>query len=403
MSSNRKDNIVEHAAAILRMFEIEPRPLDRIVDHYFKKRRELGSRLRRAIADAVFGVARWRRRIDGLLLGDGVKKPGWRDRVQAFEEPGERLADLPAKGFPGGDAAYHSFPDFLYGMMREQYGAEGAAQLASALNREQRPTLRINSLRTDRDDAMRRLEGAGIECEETERSPYGIRLSERIDLKTNDLFSEGLIEIQDEGSQLACLLASPERESTVLDACAGAGGKGLMIAMLMGGAGRVVAHDSDEKKLRETGRRAARAGVKIETTSGDPSVSLRDAFDLVFVDAPCSGTGTLRRCPDIRWRIDEETIEGRAAEQRKILRAYSRCVRPGGRLVYATCSILRQENERVVEPLLSSGGFTRLDAREVLSASGVNCDGIVSKEGFLFTDPRAGEWDGLFAAVMRRV
>lgn len=402
MSPNRKDNVVEHAASILRMFEIEPRPLDRIVDHYFKKHRELGSRLRRAIADAVFGVARWRRRIDGLLLGDGVKKPGWRDRVLAFEEAGDRIADVSPKKFPGGDAAYHSFPDFLYGMIREQYGAEGVAQLASALNREQRPTLRINSLKTERDDAMRRLESAGIECEMTERSPYGIRLSERIDLKSNDLFARGLIEIQDEGSQLTCLLASPERGRVVLDACAGAGGKSLMIAMLMGGAGRIVAHDSDEKKLRETGRRAARAGVKIETTNEEPSVSARDSFDLVFVDAPCSGTGTLRRCPDIRWRIDEETIEGRVAEQKEILRKYSRCVRQGGRLVYATCSILRQENERVVESLLSNGGFTRLDAREILTASGVNCDGIITKEGFLFTDPRAGEWDGLFAAVMRR-
>jgi 16S rRNA (cytosine967-C5)-methyltransferase len=396
-------DIVDHAASILRMFEIEPRPLDRVVDHYFKKHRELGSRLRRAIADAVFGVVRWQRRIDALLLGDGVKKPGWRDRVQAFEERGGRLDDLSAKGFPGGDAAYHSFPDFLYGMMRDQYGAEGAAQLASALNREQRPTLRINSLRTERGNAMRRLEGAGIECEATERSPYGIRLSGRIDLKSNDLFAEGLIEIQDEGSQLTCLLASPGRGSAVLDACAGAGGKSLMLAMLMGGAGRIVAHDSDAKKLRETGLRSARAGVKnIETTPGEPSVSAKGAFDLVFVDAPCSGTGTLRRCPDIRWRIDEEAIEGRAAEQREILGKYSRFVRPGGRLVYATCSILKEENESVVKSLLSRGEFTRLDAREILSASGVNCDGIITKEGFLFTDPRAGEWDGLFAAVMRR-
>jgi 16S rRNA (cytosine967-C5)-methyltransferase len=287
--------------------------------------------------------------------------------------------------------------------MCKQYGADGAAELASALGREQRPTLRINCLRIDRDDAMRRLADADIECAATERSPYGIRLSERVDLKSLDLFSDGLIDVQDEGSQLTCLLASPERGSEVLDACAGAGGKSLMMAMLMGDRGRIVAHDTDPKKLREAERRARRAGATAIKTVKELRDSSIGSFDLVFVDAPCSGTGTLRRCPDIRWRMDESTIERYTVKQREMLKEYSRFVRPGGRLVYATCSLLEQENDRVVETILSSGKFARLDAREILDASGVKCDGIVTNDGYLFTDPRSGEWDGLFAAAMRRI
>lgn len=402
MSQKTNDSIIGHSAAILRMFEIEPRPLDRIVDHYFRKHRELGSRPRRAIADAAFGVTRWRRRIDGILKREGVKKPAWRDRLRKFADLGEGLFDISPENFPGGDAAYHSFPDFLYRMMRDQYGSDGASQLAFALGREQRPTLRTNSLMIERDEAMRRLAGDGIGCEATDRSPYGIRLSERIDLKSNGLFNEGLVEVQDEGSQLTCVVASPEGGSDVLDACAGAGGKGLMMAMLMRDAGRIVALDSDTKKLSEAERRARRAGVRAIRTAKELSDSSIASFDLVFVDAPCSGTGTLRRCPDIKWRIDEETIETRAAKQKEIIKEYSRCVRPGGRLVYATCSLLEQENECVVESILSSGEFKRLEAREILQESGVNCEGIVTKDGYLFTDPREGEWDGLFAAVVRR-
>jgi len=384
------------------MFEIEPRPLDRIADGYFRKHRELGSRNRRAIADAVFGVARWRRRIDGLLRLDGVGKPSWSDRARAFAEMGERIEDASPEGFPGGDAAFHSFPDFLYRMMCDQYGAEGAARLAAALDREQRPTLRINSLKVAREEAVRRLADEGIGCRPTERSPFGIRLSGRIDLRSLELFEEGLVEVQDEGSQLTCLLASPDRGRSVLDACAGAGGKALMMAMLMGGEGRIVAHDSDSKKLREARRRARRAGALNVRTSAELPDLPEGMFDLVFIDAPCSGTGTLRRCPDIKWRIDEDTIAERAEKQREILKEYSRRVRPGGKLVYATCSILEAENERVVKSLLSRGGFASVDAGEILSGSKVSCDGIITEEGYLFTDPRAGEWDGLFAAVLSR-
>lgn len=387
------------------MFEIEPKPLDRIVDDYFRRHRDLQSAQRRAVADAAFGVARWLRRLDGLLVLRGVRKPSHGDRAGLFLEMGTGIESVSREGFPSSDAAYHSLPDFLYEMMCEQYGIAGAAEIAGALNRQQRPTVRINSSRIDREDALRRLAAEGIEAERTGRSPFGIRLSRRVHLRSLGPYTDGLIEVQDEASQLAVVLASPSSGDKVLDACAGAGGKGLMMSMLMGRGGRIVSVDTDAMKLHNFKRRARRARAgNIEVT--DPE-SLEDmgvlaSFDVVFIDAPCTGTGTIRRAPDLKWRIDRGVVEERVREQGRILEGYAGYVKPGGRLVYATCSILAKENEGVVERFLSRGGFERIDAGAALKEKGIDTRGLVSQEGHLRADPRAGEWDGFFAAVMRK-
>ncbi len=402
MNPKRASGVADHAAAMLRMFEIEPRPLDRIVDAYFRRHRELGSGERRAAADAVFGVARWLGRIDGLLLDKGVRRPTWRDRAALLLERGG-VEDVPREGFSSNDAAYHSFPDFLYGMMCEQYGTDGASEVAAALNREGRPTVRINSLKIDRRHALELLRREGVEASETERSPYGMRLSRRAAMGSLAPYSEGLIEVQDEASQLAVVLASPSGGQSVLDACAGAGGKSLMMAMLMGGQGRIVASDVDSNKLSELRRRATRAGVDSIQTMDSEALDAEQSpgsFDMVFVDAPCTGTGTIRRSPDLKWRVSEDAVEERAGEQRRILRRYAKFVKRGGRLVYATCSILRAENECAVGDFLSGGGFERADAGSLLAEKGIETQGLVTEEGNFFADPRLGEWDGFFAAVM---
>lgn len=405
MPTRKNMSIIDHAASVLRMFEIEPGPLNRLIERYFKQHRELGSGERRAIADAAFGVARWRRRLDGLLTTEGVRKPAARDRVGLLLELGGGIEEVSPQGFPGGEAAYHSFPDFLYEMLRDQYGTDGAGELAKAMNRSIPPTLRINSLRIERSDAIRRLAEAGVESSPTDLSPYGMRLAGRMALGSLDLFTEGLVEIQDEASQLAVVLSSPSEGESVLDVCAGAGGKSLMIAMLMNDKGRIVAADVEGQKLRELRKRAKRAGVNIISAK---EIDVReeesqDKFDLVFVDAPCTGTGTIGRNPDLRWRIDEDTIESRVKLQREILEASANFVRPNGRLVYATCSLLRQENENVVESLLSKGNFAIEDAREIIGRSGVDAEALVEEDGYYRADPRKGRWDGFFAASMKNV
>ena len=406
MSSKKNMTTTEHAASILRMFEIEPAPLDRLVDAYFRRHRELGSRARREIADLAFDLARWRRRLDGILTASGIAKPSNLDRATLMIEEGDRVRDLGREGFAGSDAAFHSFPDFLYGMIREQYGDEGAAEIATALNRQQRPTVRINSLMIDRDCAIRGLADEGIVAEATSRSPFGARLPGRVSMGSIGLYANGSIEIQDESSQLAVILARPGPGEVVLDACAGAGGKSLMMAMLMENRGRVVATDINKRKLMELRKRAKRAGVKIVRTAeySDMDSTGEDAgsFDLVFVDAPCSGTGTLRRAPDLRWRIDQVSIEAAVCKQKRIVEEYSRYVRPGGRLVYAICSVLREEGESVVESFLSRSDFEIEDTSDSFVKNGIEADGLVTDGGYLRADPRAGDWDGFFAARLRR-
>lgn len=421
-------DVTHHAVAVLRMFDIEPMPLDRLLERYLSRHREINSRLRRAISDAAFCVMRWRRRIDGFLISSGAAKPDDAMRVRAclranpaleyasnssdkgIEIPSEVFSpDLTMPGrFPGGIAAFHSFPDFLYEKLVAQYGEKGAARMACALNSQSRPSLRVNSMRTTLDEAIRMLNSAGVEAEPSGRSPYGLRLFRRITLGSVDAYSRGLVEVQDESSQLAVIAADPKEGETVLDACAGAGGKSLMIAMLMGGRGRIIASDVDSTKLRELSRRASRAGLSmIEILAAKDlcrkAHTFKGAFDLVFVDAPCTGTGTLRRSPDLKWRLNPEDVRQSVVEQKALLTRYADWVRPGGRLVYATCSILRDENENIVEDFLRSKNYRVIGVGAILARREIDTKGITAEGGYLATDPREGEWNGFFAASMQRI
>ena len=414
---------VEHAAKVLRMFEIEPAPLDRLLGSYLKKRRDLNSRQRRLTAKAVYGWARWRRRLEGVLSQAGVRKPTFKQLAELYlrnhpcedlEREGGSIAFDPAldgvdmnsaspERFPGGRAAFCSYPDFLYGMLEGDYGAQGAVELALALNEPLGPTLRVNTLKASRDEAVALLDAGGVHARPTEFSQFGLRLSIRADLRASRAFKEGLVELQDEGSQLAALASGAREGMRVLDACAGAGGKALAMAQLMGDGGEIVACDVDAAKLGELKRRAQRAGVRsIRTADADDVLREGGSFEIVFIDAPCSGTGTLRRAPDIKWRVSEEAIEDHAKSQRSLLRDYSRLVKPGGSLVYATCSVLRLENEDVVRDFVGANGFSIQSVEENLKGAGALCDGLITEEGFLRTDPRLGDWDGMFAACIVR-
>lgn len=416
---------IDHAIDALKAFDVEPKPIDRMLAAYLRRHRDISSAGRRLIYEIVFGVMRWRRRLDGWLMLRGVARPDHRQRAICYlvwRRPHEATMvsydaqaaslGIPSgfdekmpKNFPGGVSAFNSFPDFLYQKLVDSYGADGAASMASRLNEPSCPALRVNQLRADRDKVQRLLSGEGIEATPTQRSPFGLRLDRRVAVDSIGAYRDGLIEIQDEASQLATIVAGPRPGDAVLDICAGAGGKTLMLAMLMQDEGRIVASDADAIRLRELRRRCKRAGVKCVEAIGKDALMRRKSrvrgFDMVFIDAPCSGTGTLRRCPDLKWRLDEAMIEGWVSVQRELLEEALEFARPGGRLVYVTCSILPEENELMVANFLRRHPCSIADPAHVLESMGIPTDGVCADGPYLKTDPRFGSWDGFFAAILK--
>jgi 16S rRNA (cytosine967-C5)-methyltransferase len=266
--------------------------------------------------------------------------------------------------------------------------------------------LRVNLARTSRDEVRVRLARDGIEAQPTPYSPAGLRLAGKPPINRHPLFRDGLVEVQDEGSQLVAWLLAPRRGEMVADFCAGAGGKTLAISMLMHGSGRVYAMDVSEKRLRELGPRAARAGISnvhpiVLSDEGDLRARrLAGKLDRVLVDAPCSGFGTLRRNPDLKWRHGAAAIGELAAKQARILGAAAKLVKPGGRLVYATCSILPDENEAVTDAFAAGHPeFKALACSELLASQRIPLD---TGERLRLWPHRHGT-DGFFAAAFERL
>jgi 16S rRNA (cytosine967-C5)-methyltransferase len=238
----------------------------------------------------------------------------------------------------------------------------------------------------------------------TPQSPAGIRLEAKPAINRHELFRDGLVEVQDEGSQLLAWLLAPRRGEMVADYCAGAGGKTLALGMLMRGAGRLYALDVSAKRLAALGPRAARAGlnnVHSIVLSGENDARTRrlaGKIDRVLVDAPCSGFGTLRRNPDLKWRQGPQAIDELAAKQGRILGAAARLVKPGGRLVYATCSLLREENDAIADAFAAAHAqFQPLDCGELLAGQRIAMEGRR-----LRLWPHLQGTDGFFAAAFVR-
>jgi len=377
-------NIIKHAEAILRAYEIEPKPLDRLIDAYYRRNRNLGPKERRLISDAVFGVMRWKRRLDGILQLEGIDRPTHRQRIAAYIE-GKLKVEPQMKRFPGGLAAYWSFPDFIYDRLVGYKGEEWAAKVASAVNEEAWLVIRANTLKIDRSGLQKILKGEGVESRPTDRSPFGLILEERMNLNSLESFKKGLFEVQDEASQLIGLLVDPKKNEIIIDACAGAGGKTLLMAMLMNGEGKIVASDTNIRKLKTLKERAKQAGAKnIEVVLPHKLKDYyRESADAVLIDVPCTGTGTLRRNPDLKWRLSEGDISNCVKTQKEILSDSLLLVKRGGRLIYVTCSILPDENEDV------AGWFQKKYSWELTG-------------DYFRTDPSSESMDGFFAAVFRR-
>jgi 16S rRNA (cytosine967-C5)-methyltransferase len=318
-------------------------PADAVLRRFFAAHRQMGQRDRAAVAERVFDVLR-NRRLYAYLAQTGSGSLA--ARLIAISRERERID---ASALP--PEVRYSLPDWLATRLRERFAPEAMASLARALLQPAPLDLRANLLKTTRDDAIARLRAEGIVCEPSAFAPLGIRVEGKPALERTAAFRDGLVEVQDCGSQLIAHLVAPRRGQTVIDFCAGAGGKSLALAALLRGTGQVFACDVSTARLQRLRPRLARSGASNVQPFGidseaDPKLSrLAGRADAVLVDAPCSGTGTLRRNPDLKWRMDEKAIGELLAKQRAILAAAARLVRPGGALVYATCSLLVEEND----------------------------------------------------------
>lgn len=402
------------AAAVAQLLELSG-PADATLSAYFRAHRELGQRERAFIAEAAFAVLRRRRSLEAaagsgapeaLLTAALVRVLGLSGRAMeglVDQALVSRVRKARSESLP--PAVRADLPDWLWDRLAALYGSDEAMRIAQGMLNSAPLDLRVNLARIGRDEALSQLTGEGIQAAPTPYSPAGIRLSGKPSINRHPLFRDGLVEVQDEGSQLLAWLLAPRRGEMVGDYCAGAGGKTLALAMLMRGAGRVYAMDTSAKRLAALAPRAARAritNVHPIALSGDSDPRgkrLAGKLDRVLVDAPCSGFGTLRRNPDLKWRHAPQAIVELATKQRRILETAARLVKPGGRLLYATCSILPDENEAIAETFHAAHReFQPLSCGELLAAQRVALD--TGKRLRLW--PHRHGTDGFFAAVFER-
>jgi 16S rRNA (cytosine967-C5)-methyltransferase len=391
------------------------RPADQALSAYFRSHPELGPRERALVAEASFAVLRRRRSLAAaagsdepraLLVAALARVLGFSARaLEGVADPAWVAAVRAATSDAQPDAVRADLPDWLWQRLADEHGRDEAMRIAQGLLNPAPLDLRVNLARIARDEARTRLAADGLDARPTPFSPAGLRLAGKPAINRHPLFKDGLIEVQDEGSQLLAWLLAPRRGEMVADYCAGAGGKTLALGMLMRGAGRVYAMDVSEKRLAALRPRAARAGlsnvhsIALAGETDPRAKRLAGKLDRVLVDAPCSGFGTLRRNPDLKWRHDAAAVDELAAKQRGILAAAARLVGPGGRLVYATCSILSEENEAVADAFQAAHpGFRPLSCAALLAAQRVALD---TGERLRLWPHRHGT-DGFFAAAFDR-
>ena len=394
-------------------------PADVQLKRFFKEHAKLGVRDRAIIAETVYAVLRHRRAIEAITT-DGVPRKMALLALTRYQGMSSReltnvlkkaevtwLADsksfVPKKTSLGIEA---ELPDWVVAHLKISMSDKDILALGRSMMNPAPLDLRVNTAKAKRDAVMKLLQRDGIVCVATPWSPIGIRLQTKVALAKHPAFLEGFIEVQDEGSQLLGMLMEPKRGEMVVDFCAGAGGKSLLLAAMMGSTGRVYAMDVSEKRLTNLGPRLKRSGLsnvmpqKIDSENDTKIKRLAGKIDRVLVDAPCTGLGTLRRNPDLKYRQSEQALAELNVKQASILQSASRLVKPGGRLVYATCSFLTEENEMIAEAFLAKNPqFKLADANKIFERLKVP----IKNQGTYFRlTPQQHATDGFFAAVMER-
>src|SRR6478735_4981463 len=400
-------------------------PGRQVVSRFFRDHRELGPRERATLAETVYTVLRKKLLFDHLSpSGSGPKER--RMAILGFHGPRDflksALNDTEKRWLDNCDAVKqedllerhrHNLPEWLVAPLKAQLGNQ-FWPLVESLQQPAPLDLRVNALADKRPELQKELAKASIKAVPTPFSPWGLRVDGKPALNKLDAFTRGALEVQDEGSQLLALLLDAKRGEMVVDFCAGAGGKTLAIGAAMRNTGRLYAFDTSAHRLDALKPRLARSKLSnvhpaaIAHERDDRIKRLAGKIDRVLVDAPCSGLGTLRRNPDLKWRQNPKAIEELQAKQTAILQSAARLLKPGGRLVYATCSVLREENEAIAEAFsaahpdfeVQEAGASLADLKEDGAAS--LCSGGEGKDRYLRLWPHRHDTDGFFAAVWKR-
>jgi len=394
-------------------------PADAVLSAFFRAQRS-GPRERAFIAEAGYAVLRRKRSLAAwigsecttkqLVLAALVRHCGVSQRMLEAgisKRDADWLAEFKAKPEPVLTLAEQTdLPDWLVERLGALMPEAELLALSRILNQPAPLDLRVNALKVRRDDVLTRFEQEGIAAKACPFAPEGIRLSGKPSLAKHPLFLDGSIEVQDEGSQLLGHLLAPKRGEMVVDFCAGAGGKTLLLGALMRSTGRLYAFDVSDKRLAKLKPRLARSGLSnvhpaVIAHENDTHVKrLAGKCDRVLVDAPCSGLGTLRRNPDLKWRQTPQSVAELTVKQAAILAAAAKLLKPGGRLVYATCSLLPEENAQIVDAFLAAHpAFVRRPAHEVLTAQDIRLD-MAGDDLQLLTHIHGT--DGFYAAVLER-
>lgn len=361
---------------------------DKVLERLLKAHKKWGSADRQVVSEIFYDIVRWKKRLE-YYMGEGTKPSNiynlilayllWKKvKYKKFDEfdgikTGGILSKLDKKTFPT-KAIEHSVPDWLAGLFEKELGAKWEKEM-SALNEQAPVILRANSLKVSAENLVEILKEEGVNSFVLIGYPDAVQLEEKKNVFLTSAFKEGFFEVQDASSQKIAELLDVKEGMRVVDACAGAGGKTLHIAALMKNKGQIIALDIYEWKLAELKRRAKRAGAfNIETRFIEDNKvikRLHNTADRLLIDAPCSGLGVLKRNPDSKWKIDEDFINRIKTEQENILQNYSKILKKGGKMVYATCSILPSENgEQVRKFLAENTEFALVKEENIMPSDG---------------------------------
>ncbi len=418
-------------------------PFDVALDGFFRSRRYAGSKDRRSISERVWGILRRRARLDwwvDTVMGQNTLPATGLERMRAriiadvmiFDQvtveeaqvffSGSRhcptelssselslVSELAGKSLDHPDMpawVKGEYPEWLHEELVASWGDQLPAY-AEALNQPATLDFRVNSLKADRKSALNALTGEGILAHETPLSPLGIRVTNRMRLGGIGVFKEGKVDVQEEGSQILSLLVDARPGMTVVDYCAGAGGKTLAIAAQMKGKGSLIACDISSKRLSRMTGRLKKAGVdnvklvELAPRKPQPASLQPKQADRVVLDVPCSGTGTWRRSPDSKWRLKPIDLERHVERQAQILQKASALVKPGGRLIYMTCSLLQEENEgQIIKFLQQTPDFTTIPVASIWEK--IIDAPCPTDEPFLRLTPKDNGTDGFFFVALER-
>ncbi len=443
----KRTSLFGHVSELLDCVRSTERPTDGVVRDFFRTRHYLGSKDRRFITDSLYGILRnfkllevyvneAHRKIEPAPASDRIQSiaycAAYHLKVQGDSVDGltEDLSGLWRVFAPSVDcedflvvlssvelpssissdpvrslAVNHSFPESIVAEWMVRYGGEETESLCKSLNQSAPITVRVNTLRVNVEECQHALLQEGIKSERTNLSQCGLILEKRVNTQSMLSFKKGWFEMQDEGSQLLSLLTEPSPGHIIIDACAGGGGKTLHLAALMNNSGELIAIDVEDRRLANILQRTQRAGASIVKTylaDKDKSVlhSYKSMADAVLIDAPCSGVGTFRRNPGMKLTFSDSFVEKVSRTQHRVLEIYTEFVRPGGRLVYTTCTLVRKENEDAIEWFLATHPeFFLLSAPEILARQGVSVD---STSPYLTLMTHRTSTDTFFGAVMER-